>query len=319
MKRTILISLVLTFLFTISVCANGPLSPIAQNVDKETFVYSTKNNISLKLDKYRLKQSEGKQACIIFLFGGSFRGGERDGGSYLKYYDFLANQGYTVLAIDYRLGLKDMREPDLQKVIPALGNAIYMAVEDLYDATTYTLQHAPEWNIDPGKIIISGSSAGAIAVLQAEYECNQQSAISKKLPVGFEYAGVIGFAGAIFSKGELTWTGKVPPMLFFHGDMDATVPFAKIEMGGMQFCGSQYITEQLKKINSPYCLYQMAGSKHEVSTNPMKYNLPEVQRFISVLVENKKPLMIHSVIDTIGRPVDQEPLKIEDFIKNNFK
>ncbi len=316
MGRTILMNLILCFFLVLPVCANGSLF---QNINKETVVYTTKNGLSLKLDKYRLNKSNEKQTCVIFLFGGSFRGGLRDGESYLKYYDFLANQGYTVIAIDYRLGLKDMHEPALDKVIPALGNAIYMAVDDLYDATNYILQHASEWNVDPGRIVISGSSAGAIAVLQAEYELNQQSAISKKLPAGFEYAGVIGFAGAIFSKGEMAWKGKVPPMLLFHGDMDATVPFAKLEIVGMQFCGSQYITEQLKKVASPYCLYRMAGSKHEISTNPMKYNLPDVQRFISLFVEKKQPLMIYSVVDSIGKPTDIEPLKLEDFIKNNFK
>ena len=316
MKRTIFTTLFFPFFWAISVCAHGGLF---QNVDKETFIYSEKDGVSLKLDKYRLKQSEGKQTCILFLFGGGFRNGERVGDSYLQYYDFLANQGYTVVAIDYRLGLKNANDSGLERVIPAMGNAIYMAVEDLYDATNYTLQHASGWNIDPEKIIVSGSSAGAIAILQGAYELNQQSAIAKKLPAGFEYAGVIGFAGAIFSKGEMNWTGKVPPMLLFHGDRDATVPFAKLEMVGMQFGGSQYIAEQLKKADSPYCFYQIAGAKHEVSTDPMKYNLPEIQRFISLLVEDKQPLMIHSVVETVGIQGETTPLKIEDFIKNNFK
>ncbi|MDR3061047.1 MAG: alpha/beta hydrolase fold domain-containing protein [Dysgonamonadaceae bacterium] len=316
MRRTSLIALLVSFLFSVFVYANGAIS---RNIDKETFIYSNKDGISLKLDKYRLRKSEEKQACIIFLFGGSFRGGTRDGDGFLKYYDFLANRGYTVLAIDYRLGLKDLRDPVPEKVIPALENAIYMAVEDLYDATNYALQQASSWRIDPEKIIITGSSAGAIAVLQAEYECNRQSAISKKLPAGFRYAGIIGFAGAIFSQGEMKWTGKAAPMLFFHGDMDATVPFFKLEIAGMQFCGSQAIAEQLKVAGSPYCLYQVSGSKHEISSKPMKDNLPEIQRFISLFVENKQPLMIHSVIDTIGKRSDVIPLTPEDFIRNNFK
>ncbi|GHU91400.1 hypothetical protein FACS1894174_05110 [Bacteroidia bacterium] len=316
MRRILLITLLVSFVFSVSVHANGEISG---NVDKETFVYSNRGGVSLQLDKYRLKKSEEKQACVIFLFGGSFRGGVRDGDDFLKYYDFLVNQGYTVLAIDYRLGLKGMRDPDLEKIIPALGNAIYMAVEDLYDATNYALQHASDWSIDPEKIIITGSSAGAITVLQAEYECNRQSAISKKLPAGFKYAGVIGFAGAIFSQGEMKWTGKAAPMLFFHGDMDATVPFSKLGIADMQFCGSQVIAEQLKAAGSPYCLYQVSGSKHEISSGPMKYNLPEIQRFISLFVENKQPLMIHSVIDTIGKQSDVTSLTLEDFIKNNFK
>jgi hypothetical protein len=30
-----------------------------------------------------------------------------------------------------------MHDPVLEKIIPALGNTVYMAVEDLYDATIY--------------------------------------------------------------------------------------------------------------------------------------------------------------------------------------
>ena len=316
MKRTIFTTLFFSFFLTLTVYAHGV---VLQNVDRETFVYSTKDGVSLKLDKYRLRQSEEKQICVLFLFGGGFRNGERAGDSYLQYYDFLANQGYTVVAIDYRLGLKNAQGLGLDGIIPALGNAIYMAVDDLFDATAYILQRASEWNIDPKKIVASGSSAGAIAVLQGAYELNQQTAIAKKLSAGFEYAGVIGFAGAIFSEGEMNWNGKVPPMLLFHGDRDATVPFARLEAEGLQFCGSQHIAERLKKNSSPYCFYQIAGAEHEVSTDPMKYNLPEIHRFISLFVENKQQLMIHSVVETVGKPKELPPVKFEDFIRNNFK
>ena len=322
MKRTIYIHLFFLFFLALIVDVQGGVLQDAGNagsVDRETFVYSEKDGVSLKLDKYRLKQSEGKQTCVLFMFGGGFRNGERTGNGNLQYYDFLAKQGYTVIAIDYRLGLKNVYDSSLEKIIPALGNAIYMAVEDLYDATNYTLQYASEWDVDSEKIVISGSSAGAIAVLQAAYEQNQGSAIAKKLPAGFEYAGVIGFAGAIFSKGEMNWKEKVPPMLLFHGDRDATVPFAKLEMGGLQFCGSYHIAEQLKRKYSSHCFFRVVGAEHEISTDPMKYNLPDIQRFISLFVENKQQLMIHSVVEKAEKLEGLPPVKFEDFIKNNFK
>ncbi len=317
MKHKMLTLFLVVLLPCLSVCVHGSCPG---DIEKTTYEYSQKDGISLKLDKYRLKGTEtDEQSCLVFLFGGSFRGGSRDGGSYLAYYDYFARQGYTVVAIDYRLGLKNVHNPDLEKVVPALANAVFMAVEDLYDATNYILKNASDWNVDPEKIIISGSSAGAIAVLQAEYEHNRQSPFAGKLPSGFQYAGVIGFAGAIFSQGQMAWNGKAAPMLLFHGDMDSTVPFSRLEISGIQFCGSEAIAQQLIRSGSPHCLYRMIGCKHEISTDPMKNNLEEIGRFLSLFIEEKQPLIIDTNIRTIGREKNDIPLTLEDFIRNNFK
>ena len=91
--------------------------------------------------------------------------------------------------IDYRLGLKGV---DLSgfKIVKALDRAIQIAVEDLFSATAYLIENAQKFSISPDKIILCGSSAGAITVLQGDYELCNRTDIAQVLPGNFHYAGV---------------------------------------------------------------------------------------------------------------------------------
>ena len=77
----------------------------------KTFVYSVKNGDSLRLDRYTYAPAikVGEQApCMIFVFGGAFIHGTRDAESYRPFFEYMAREnGYTVVSIDYRLGLKE--------------------------------------------------------------------------------------------------------------------------------------------------------------------------------------------------------------------
>jgi dipeptidyl aminopeptidase/acylaminoacyl peptidase len=307
------VCVVLVLLYVWNVVAATPV--------KETFTYAVKNGVDLRMDKYAMPgKAAGGQPCVIFMFGGSFRGGTRDSKTYLDYFNDLAGHGYTVVSIDYRLGLKDVKPQSMAETVPALKRAIDWAVEDLYDATTFALKHAGEWNINPAQIIISGSSAGAIAVLQAEYERCNSGPLAANLPRGFRYAGVVGFAGAILAfSNTLQWEKMPAPTILFHGDADDTVPFAKLKLENIMFCGSQEIKEQLDRRGASYALLQFAGNKHEVSSNPLKYNLPEVRRLIEIMVLKSMPVNIHALLGKPGVKSPDQPLSIEDFIKTNFK
>ena len=72
-----------------------------------------------------------------------------------------------------------------------MQHAIDTAVEDFYDATGFVINQSSDWNIDVEQIVASGSSAGAITVLQAEYDLCNGHELAKRLPTGFNYAGVI--------------------------------------------------------------------------------------------------------------------------------
>ncbi len=315
----VLLSIVFIGFYCVSFAQSSSLS-LPGNCVKETFIYATKDTNVLRLDKYALKNNTTKQPCVFFLFGGSFRGGVRDNVAYFNYFNALVQKGYTVISIDYRLGMKNVK--GFPKDGSLLKRAVDMSVEDLYDATAFTVQHAKEWNVDTGKIIISGSSAGALAVLKAEYENDNQTELSKKLPANFRYAGVISFAGAIFSTNEndLAWSRNKPcPILMFHGDADIVVPYEYFQLGNMGIYGSRYIASKLDSLQTPYWLYTVAGGSHKVSMSPMNKNHSEIFQFIDEMVIAKKSMVLNTEYREPGQTISAQKPALEDFIKSNSK
>ena len=180
----------------IALCASAQGSVIERAITKQTHLYAVKGADSLYLDHYAAP-IEGKRPCVMFVFGGGFVGGARDHDT--EYFLFLANNGYDVVSIDYHLGMRGVESPGIIEFLKAMDKTINIAVEDLYSATNFILDHAEEWQIDPEKIVVSGSSAGAITSLQAEYAICNSLPVTKGLKEGFNYAGVIAFAGAVFT------------------------------------------------------------------------------------------------------------------------
>lgn len=263
----------------------------AQKVSTVTFArYS--DSVDLKMDIYQPPNAAtSPRVCILFAFGGGFLAGSRDYKGYDEYFHFLADQGYLVASMDYRLGLKAAKKkPSLFNRKPLI-NAIEIAVDDMYAATNYLLRHAQELNLDTSKIIASGASSGAITSLQADYEKRNNLRNASALPASFEYAGVITFAGAIYStKGQPDYKAAPAPMLLFHGDKDDVVPYRKISLFGTGIFGSQSIVSRLRKENHPYCFYTMRGIGHDAALFPMHDFLPEIHRFIQEYIQKGRPL-----------------------------
>ncbi|MCD8264803.1 MAG: alpha/beta hydrolase [Tannerellaceae bacterium] len=182
---------------------------------KQTYEFARKDTSRLLMDVYRKKGSEKEsQPVMLFVFGGAFKTGTRDAAYYLPYFTALSEQGITVASIDYRLGLVDKKVTLFNTT--AADDAINMAVEDLFSATRYLIDHAAELAIDTACIMMSGSSAGAITVLQADYYLSNRMPRSEMLPAGFRYKGVLSFAGGIFShKGTPDYQTMPAPTFFF--------------------------------------------------------------------------------------------------------
>lgn len=260
---------------------------------KTTRTYAQKDGIELKMDIYRnAASSDVVQPCLVFVFGGGFKEGTRDAQLYLPYFNYFAEKGFTVVSIDYRLGMKGEKSPSIFNQKP-LRNSISMAVNDLFSATEYLLKHADELHIDTEKIIISGSSAGAITVLQADYERSNRFISAQILPETFRYAGVISFAGAIYSnQGSPKYKTNPAPTLFFHGDADKLVPFKSVRFFNIGMFGSRAIVAQFRNYGFPFTFYSMKKNGHNVSEYPMKDFLSEIDYFIQHFVCEKKQWQI---------------------------
>ena len=175
---------------------------IAFAQEKETYLYAVKDTSNLYLDVYVPKVQNEQQACLFFVFGGGFIGGARDDKQIEQIKKYYTDKGFVVIAIDYRLGMRGQKNFSALASVKAFQKSIDMAAEDVISALDYTirnLRNTKKYVIDCAHIIVMGSSAGAIAALQADYAMCNGYLNSNILPNTFRLAGVISYAGAIFS------------------------------------------------------------------------------------------------------------------------
>lgn len=300
----------------ISIILLALLSLPAMAEQKQTFLYAVKGADSLYLDHHRAP-IEGKRGCVIYVFGGGFAAGSRDRDQH--YFEFLNSNGWDVISIDYRLGMKDASSPGILEFLKLFDRTITMAVEDLYSATDFVVRHAEEWQINKDLLVISGSSAGAITALQAEYNLNSKDETTKLLPTGFKYAGVIAFAGAVFSlEGAPRWEQRPAPMMLFHGNSDTQVPYNKMALFGMGMYGSNYIAERLEQKGWPYWFYSVEYEDHSMSSKPMKENHPEIVQFLNEFVLQNRDCSINTMVRDRAIPKRKTFFLPTDFINSNY-
>jgi predicted esterase len=279
---------------------------IAPDILKKTFTFASKDSADFQLDVYSRADLPANSPCVLFVFGGGFIHGTRDNPAYNNYFNTLVKNNYVVASISYRLGLKGVKKVSPLNVKP-LKHAIDMAVDDLYDATNWMLSHAVTLHIDPSMIILSGSSAGAITVLQGDFEKRNNTKLSKKLPETFQYAGVVSFAGAILSfNGALRYKNPPAPTLLFHGTADRLVTYDKIRFFNKGFYGSSHIAKIFRKSKYPYYIYREAGMGHEVAITPADYNQTEILWFLREYVVNRKSYQLDVTFDNLNKKRPQK-------------
>ena len=130
-------------------------------------------------------------------------------------------------------------------------------------------------------------------MLQADYEKRNNFKSTSSLSKPFQYAGVIAFAGSIFShKGTPSYNIAPAPTLLFHGSADKLVPYNNTRFFRIGMFGSNTLAKQFRKNGFPYQFYSMQGNGHEVSEYPMTDFLPEIDQFITDYVIKHKQLLI---------------------------
>lgn len=248
-----------------------------------TYLYAEKDGEELLLDIYESSVAGEGQPTLIYLFGGGFIRGTRDAAYLMPFFNALNERGYRVISIDYRLGLKGKGKVGLGTV-DNLDAAIHMVVEDLFSATAFLCENRKELGIDTDNLVIIGSSAGAISVLQSEYEICNGSSYASALPSGFNYKGVISLAGAVLSRnGALKYATEPCPMLLFHGTADDVVDYKQIRFFKLGWYGSNTIAKVCDKCGYNYSIYRFKDARHEIADSGME-NINIIDEFIRVNV-----------------------------------
>ncbi|RQV65695.1 hypothetical protein DF018_23105 [Burkholderia cenocepacia] len=271
-------------------------------VQRTTYLYATKDDQKLHLDRLvdGSVKITGKRAVIIFSYGGGWEGGARNDEGFTAGLEHFTSLGYDVIALDYRLGIKIAKERN--EITPTNGTEMYLraiqwSVEDLFDATSFVLKHADDWNIDKDQIILMGGSSGATNSLVAEYNVANETELARvHLPANFRYAGVISMAGAFWLKANtpLTFKHKPAPIMFFHGAKDQLVTYDEIE-GPFSGYGPLAYFRKFPGPDYPKWFVDYPQGDHIIAGTPMIDSLNEMDAFLEKLVKERQQVSIHTI------------------------
>jgi acetyl esterase/lipase len=159
-----------------------------------------------------------QRPAIVWVHGGFFAAGDKTEADIVDESNTFAHEGYVNFSINYRV------EPGGCTTINATCLlAIQEADNDAQTAVRFLRTNAAQYRIDPNRIAIGGTSAGAIAALNTAY--NSQN------PGPGDWQGVSSAVRAAQSiSGAAIPTSSIgpgdPPTLLFHGTADPLVPYA---------------------------------------------------------------------------------------------
>lgn len=239
--------------------------PTVTGQQVNSYKFADRDTCSLWMDVYQPEDSIRKDICLLYVFGGGFVMGSRTGEENVRFFKEMVGRGYTVVAIDYRLGLKGVKL-GMFKLKPAF-QAPVLASEDLITATTFLIDNRELLRINPQHIALIGSSAGAITVLHTDNELSNRSEMVRNLPPDFRYAAVVSFAGAILSvKGRPKYANPPAPTLFYHGTKDKIVVYNKFAIFRKGMFGTKSLVKVFKKKEYPFMVVRYEGLRHKVAS-----------------------------------------------------
>jgi acetyl esterase/lipase len=264
------------FLIAAAVPAFAQLSPSAAWATHAASEYQVYPNVTylnmggvdLKLDVYRRRTATTPQPTVIYMHGGFWVAGNKEG-AILSLLPWM-EMGWNVVNVEYRLGAA------------ALAPA---ALEDCFCALRFIggRTQAQTYNIDTGRIVVTGESAGGHLALALgaipESEGLDRECAGAPLP---KVAAVINWFGIYDvpdvidgphrANAAVRWFGSLPnrmeiarrvspmtylrsglpPILTIHGDADMTVPYQQ----------AVRLHEALAKVNVPNRLLTIPGGGH---------------------------------------------------------
>ena len=277
--------------------------------DMKTYQYADRDTLQLYLDFYTPEHVHDSTICVVYVFGGGFIGGHRDGDFEKGYFKQLVDEGFQVVAIDYRLGLKGAKNLGIFNTEP-LKIAIDMATEDAISAIAYLLEHAKELKINKNYIVMIGSSAGAITSLQTDYSLCNGHLNSNILPEDFHLAGVVSYAGAILSyEGQVKYRNHAPaPTMMYHGMADRLVPYKQIAFMKMGFFGTDALVKRFEKFDYPYFARRFEGYGHSVAMGG-PFTVDDLVWFCRHYVYGKEKLQVDGTYQNLD-PAAMPPFDI---------
>ena len=273
----------------------------------QTYKFAEKNGQELFMDVYTPENVNESTVTVMYVFGGGFISGERNDASSKEYCLELVKHGYIAVAIDYRLGLKGEKNLGLFNHKP-VEKAVHFATEDAISALSYLVINANSLKINTKNIVMVGSSAGAVTVLQTDYALCNGFLNADILPDDFRLAGVVSYAGAIFStEGKVKYRNHAPsPTMLFHGTADKLVTYKQLRLFSTGFFGSSKIASRFEKFGYPYYFRRYEDYGHSVASLFLS-TIHELNWFVERFVVNREQLQVEEDYRNMDR-ISDSPL-----------
>lgn len=240
-------------------------------------------------DLYLPVASKGLHPAIVIVHGGSWVKGDRGDIGEVGTARYLANKGFVVFVIDYRLA--------------GAGGEFPNDVEDTRAALSYLLSNQKQWNIDSRFLYVDGSSSGATTALLAAYLPDQffpskssfnktalRAVISFSGPTDLitlssnpylesyiqKYTQTLktgGLNAALAEASPLKRCKSALPTVLIHGTDDKNVPFSQ----------SVELASALQSNHIPVKLISIEGAGHLLGMRSRKLALEQALQFLKKL------------------------------------
>jgi acetyl esterase/lipase len=244
-----------------------------------------------KLDLFVPEKADGPLPLIIWVHGGGWQNGSKEGCPPLR--NGYTQRGYAVASINYRLS----------------GHAVFPAqIEDCKAAIRWLRAHAKQYNLDPQRFGVWGSSAGGhlVALLGTSgevkaFDVGPHLDQSSRVQAVCDYYGPTDFTVFVTTPGYESHAraeapeGKLiggavlenkdkaaranpityvsaddPPFLIVHGDKDPVVPINQ----------SQLLFDALKKTGVSVHFHTIKGAAHGQG-----FGGPEIEPMVSAFFD----------------------------------
>ena len=162
--------------------------------------------VTLEMDIYTPvgDDSASTRPLLLMMHGGSFFVGHKDEPGQKGWCEYFASLGYVAVSIDYRLGFRANRKDVLEAELRAL--------EDADSAMSY-LFGRDDLRIDPDRIFLAGTSAGAMTAMRMAFRENPP----------YRVRAVANLWGAVHDLSVLE-SARVP-ILSFQSTDDPVMPY----------------------------------------------------------------------------------------------
>jgi acetyl esterase/lipase len=198
---------------------------------------------ALLLDLYQPDEpgSAAKRPALIAIHGGGFLLGDR--AEMTSLCREMAARGYVCASIDYRLLTDDPPGKEKQQYT----RTVMASVEDAAQAAKWMVRNAAKYHIDSTKLLMGGSSAGAVISMLYAYA---PAALGPRVRAVADMWGTMG--------PRVNWIRKGgPPLFIVHGTEDETITVS----------AARQIDARAKQVGLPHETYIVSGMGHGIPLN----------------------------------------------------